>query len=130
MGNFWFFRNIPNTPLGARWLMGIGCFFGIGLEALNGWAELRHVPAPLTTWQIYVAQGSASLLWGTALIITALARQRCEQQTIVFTQPSLWFGLLCFVILPDAAMLALQENHVLTPMTRLRRGVMDRIAGA
>jgi hypothetical protein len=109
--NFSLYRDTP--PL-ARWLIGIGGFLVIGLLAPNGCASVLNAPVPFAAWQVQVIQCLAYLLWGTGLIITAVVLQRREQQPPLFKQLRLWFGLLCFAILPDGAMLALQQSHVVS----------------
>ena len=106
----WLFRDMP--PL-ARWLIGIGGVLWIGPSALDGWAELRHMPAPLAVWQVEVAGGAACLLWGIALIMRACMHHRRDPQSALYTQAGLWFGLLYLAILPNGAILILQECRVL-----------------
>ncbi len=98
MRNFWLFRDIP--PL-ALWFLSIGGVLSIGGTLL------------LNGWYVYLTQGAAFTLWGIALIMTAMMQQRCEHQSALYRQPRLWFGLLFLVMLPDGAVLLLQESHVL-----------------
>ncbi len=98
MSNVWPFRGAP--PL-ALWLWGIGgvVIFG-GMLFLHG-------------WYVYITQGVTFILWGMALIMTAITLQRREQQSALYTQPQFWFGLLFLAALPDAIVLLLQQSHAL-----------------
>lgn len=106
MRGFWLVSDIPPV---ARWLLGIGGVLSIGSSALNGWAELRHVSVPLTAWQVETCGGLAFLLWGIALIMTALRLHRREPRSALYTQSWLWFGLLCLAILPNTAILVFYD---------------------
>ncbi|MEO6889570.1 MAG: hypothetical protein ABI456_09805 [Ktedonobacteraceae bacterium] len=55
--------------------------------------------------------------------MTAITLQHREQQSALYTQPQLWFGLLFLAILPDTAVLLLQEIHVL-PEGMIEAGII------
>jgi uncharacterized membrane protein len=110
MWKTWPFRNMP---AGARWWFFIGVLISIVPSLMDGSAEMMRSHPPFATWQTIVTQAIAFLCWSIAFFITASTLQRRDPQPSLFMQPSLWVGLLFLTIIPDGAMLLLEDRHVL-----------------
>ncbi|GHO89404.1 hypothetical protein [Dictyobacter formicarum] len=111
MKEYWYAGD--NTRV-TRWLYIIMAIFWLWPATLSGVIEALHMGDPFPNWLNYFLQCIGWFCWGLASLMVVIARHRRKPHVSVYTQPRLWFGLIGFTLIPDAAILGLENSHMLS----------------